>query len=403
MSLTSMLSDNAEVKSLFSTLPNFKGLCKTLNDDGAPFPKGIPPVADLVQGANAGNVGMAYDYWLRAYLQRINQDYEEPVVVADQAMRRLILGLTQFGMEDSLPEITEKYNISREIRRQYSRGDNVDERGLYEACVFLGYMEAYYRSGYVRQNGYDVDSREVHDLSQIADKTMDVEAFFKKENRILYNPTFGDMSALVGGADADFVIDTMLVDIKTVRRLGYQAEHMRQLIGYYILSKFDRDFPVEIGKIGVFFSRFNRFVYLTIADIKTVFDLDEFAEKFIGILQKQRSPRVENKVKAMMTKDEEAQERIAEVTFKRALRHAGHIILNQYADDEGLLVDKRNNRPVSRATITKAVGGKRIMDLALEKGLLHETVIQDKSAFVLDMSVLRLMSRDRRLPILLSD
>lgn len=286
MSLTSMLSDNAEVKFLFSTLPNFKGLCKTLNDDGVAFPKGMSPIADLVEGANASNVGMAYDYWLRAYLQRINKDFEEPILAADKAMKQLIWGLTRSGMEDSLSEITEEFNTSREIRRKYSQGDNVDEHRLYEACVFLGYIEAYFRSGYVRPNGYNVDAREVRDLSQIAHMTMGVESFFKKESRILYNPTFGEMSELVGGADADFVIDNMLVDIKTVRRFGYQVDHIRQLIGYYVLSKFDKSFPVKIERIGVFFSRFNRFVYLNIDDIKTVFDLEGFENRFLGILQK---------------------------------------------------------------------------------------------------------------------
>jgi len=396
MSLTTLLTSDAEIKTLFSTLPNFKNLFNTLNDDGIPFPKSLMPLADLVDGANAGNVGMAYDYWLRAYMQRINQDEDEPKLVADRSIKRLRIGLAKHELEHLLPQITEKYNVSKEIRRQFSIGNSVIERDLYEACIFLGYIEEYFRSGRIRENGYDINPNEVDDLSRIASSTKEVAHFFRKQNRVLYNPSFGDMSSLVGGADADYVIDDMLVEIKTVRRIGYQGEHLRQLIGYYILAKFDKDFPVVIDKLGIFFSRFNRFVYLTIEDIEQAFDLERFSKQFVDILQKKREKHVPNIYRLKMTKEEEAQERIAEVTFKRPLRFAGHTLLNQYANDDGILVDKRNNRPISRSTLIKAIGGKRTADLAFNKGLLREIAVGDKCTFILDMDVLRSMARDPR-------
>lgn len=299
MSLTALLKNDGEIKSLFSTLPNFKNLFKTLNDDGIPFPQSLTPLADLVDGANAANVGMAYDYWLRAYIQRINHDEGEPELVADRSIERIPFGLAEHDLEHLLPQITEKYHASKEIRKQFSAGISVIEQDLYEACTFLGYIEDYIRSGRIRENGYDVNPHEVVDLSQLASRTQEVAHVFRKQSRVLYNPSFGAMSNLVGGADADFVIDDMLVDIKTVRRFGYQIEHVRQLIGYYILAKFDNDFPVVIDKLGIFFSRFNRFVFVTIEDIQTGFDLEGFSKKFIDILQKRREKDVQNRLRKL--------------------------------------------------------------------------------------------------------
>lgn len=49
--------------------------------------------------------------------------------------------------------------------------------------------------------------------------------------RATLNPTFGEASALVGGADADFVIDHTLVDIKTTKYPELKREIPHQLVG----------------------------------------------------------------------------------------------------------------------------------------------------------------------------
>ena len=50
---------------------------------------------------------------------------------------------------------------------------------------------------------------------------------FKSEKCYL-NPTFGDASNLVGGADADIILDDMLIDIKTTKAISFTQEHYNQ-------------------------------------------------------------------------------------------------------------------------------------------------------------------------------
>ena len=57
---------------------------------------------------------------------------------------------------------------------------------------------------------------------------------FRPKRIGLLNPVFGT-SRLVMGADADLVIDDMLVDIKTTVNSRVYREQFNQLLGYYLL------------------------------------------------------------------------------------------------------------------------------------------------------------------------
>jgi hypothetical protein len=59
---------------------------------------------------------------------------------------------------------------------------------------------------------------------------------FRAKQRCLLNPHFGTASQLVGGADADLLIDNTLIDIKCGKHLSLDRENFNQLLGYYLLS-----------------------------------------------------------------------------------------------------------------------------------------------------------------------
>jgi len=84
---------------------------------------------------------------------------------------------------------------------------------------------------------------------------------------------------MVGGADADLVIDEMLIDIKTTKIFQMKREYYDQLIGYYTLYRIDGidGMPgnYEIKKLGVYFSRYG---YLHIYDIEDIIDENKFPE-----------------------------------------------------------------------------------------------------------------------------
>jgi hypothetical protein len=75
---------------------------------------------------------------------------------------------------------------------------------------------------------------------------------------MLLNPTFGESSFLVGGADTDLIAGDLLVDFKTTKRSSMLARDLDQLLGYYLLVRHhrqsDRSFP-EIKRLAIYFCR----------------------------------------------------------------------------------------------------------------------------------------------------
>ena len=100
---------------------------------------------------------------------------------------------------------------------------------------------------------------------------------FKSSNICLLNPSFGEGSKLVGGADADFIINDMIVDIKTTMKLQQKRDHINQLLGYYILHEIsgagEYTPKLKITKIGVYFSRF---AYLHVLDLDEIISKKSF-------------------------------------------------------------------------------------------------------------------------------
>ena len=96
---------------------------------------------------------------------------------------------------------------------------------------------------------------------------------------------FGDASLLVGGADADFVLDDMLVEVKTTKDFEFKRDWYNQLVGYYLLYRLGgiEGLPSrsKIRKLAIYYSRH---AILATMDVKQVVDeksLSRFADWFI--------------------------------------------------------------------------------------------------------------------------
>lgn len=76
-----------------------------------------------------------------------------------------------------------------------------------------------------------------------------------KRSPLLLNPTFGKMSALVGGADADILAGSTLVEIKTRQQACIERDDVRQLLGYAILARGCEEMP-RLSSVAVYFPRF---------------------------------------------------------------------------------------------------------------------------------------------------
>lgn len=184
-----------------------------------------PPLSE-----SYGLTGTAFDYLLRFYVQKLNPSARTHYWTAQLGLLGLGDNETQFATAKRMileaQGRHERFLASRRRR---------PTRELAEATVMLAYLETIFRSGIVDDNAFkSVPSAVVDDLEAML--ALVRPEHFRAVKRCVLNPTFGLASALVGGADADLLIDDTLIDIKTGKHLVFYREIFNQLVGYYVLS-----------------------------------------------------------------------------------------------------------------------------------------------------------------------
>ncbi|MCS3684282.1 hypothetical protein [Salinibacter ruber] len=121
------------------------------------------------------------------------------------------------------------------------------------------------------------------------------EEEFMAEDHCLLNPTFGTGSFLVGGADADLIVDNSIVDFKTTKRWRSRRRSFNQLAGYYALFRIDDwehvDSGIEISILGIYFSRHGVLHNYRVEDLISERELEEFIGKLQEVIEKRREMR----------------------------------------------------------------------------------------------------------------
>lgn len=101
------------------------------------------------------------------------------------------------------------------------------------------------------------DKRDIEDLQQLI--SIVNPEIFRAEHICVLNPNFGKEAAKLMSAEADIIIDNILIDIKTYKDLKVDRKIFNQLLGYYTLYRIGgiRGMPStnQINKVGVYFSR----------------------------------------------------------------------------------------------------------------------------------------------------
>ena len=232
---------------------------------------------------NSSLVGIAFDYLLRFYLKYLNPQAITRRWVAETSLEELkkIVEMKKSNLTEDerlvLPLWEDWYTIGTvEIKLAEERYTHFLETGrvtddLIKSAIYLSKLEVIFRGGYIVDDIEFIDDEDIEDLRKLI-SLVDSDLF--KTNKVcILNPTFGEGSKLVGGADADLVVDDMLIDIKTVKKLTFSRQYLDQLIGYYILYKIGgidgMSNQNEIKKLGVYFSRYR---YLYWYDINDIFD-----------------------------------------------------------------------------------------------------------------------------------
>jgi len=194
---------------------------------------------------NYSTVGTAFGYAMGLQLRNFNRDLvrEFPLVAEGGAKG-----------DRKRKQFLKDFNQRKEA---FLKGQ-LEIAELMPDCMVLAKLENVARSGRDFPNSqiFDTAEEDIKDLQCLV-KLVDRTSFTAVRRCILY-PRFGQSSLDLGGADADFIIDGTLMEIKTTKSLEFKREYFRQLMGYHILNKREHNMYEEPEKLGVYFSRFGK-------------------------------------------------------------------------------------------------------------------------------------------------
>lgn len=229
-----------------------------------------PPI-----GENPRLVGTAFDYLMRFWLEREAPTAKYNQWVAETAVYQTLAAVPEmiknYGGSRDYDKAERTLSLAKEAYEDFLDTGNVTNK-LLQATMDLAKLDGIYRANYYPENLDTYKEENTEDLQNLYEAIPEGE--FVTENKVLLNPTFGNASRLVGGADADLIIDDTLIDIKTVKSSRLKRHDWRQLIGYLVLANLDPDSP-RLNGVGLYYSRFGE-PWTTSADI--IYENDEYSE-----------------------------------------------------------------------------------------------------------------------------
>ncbi len=247
-----------------------------------------------------GMVGTAFDYLLRFELQRRAPHTVTKLWVAEHVPDLIWKGtetnggglLLLDGLEigdnllrynraaikiaDRAREIVEVAKAAVAAYRNFRTPNRSQQAELAAHAIRLAKLDVVFRAHKFDLTFEKAEPEDVEDLLTL----LEIAPFDKliHNKNVFLNPTFGETSKLVGGADADLITGDILVDLKTITKSEMGADDLDQLFGYYLLAcrerQTDPTFP-EIKRLAFYFSRHG---YLWIENAKTWTDHPQFAE-----------------------------------------------------------------------------------------------------------------------------
>lgn len=224
-------------------------------------------------------IGMAFDYLLRYHIGRLNRVKHLPEETVAYSAYRLIEA--KFPESDLALNALRIITIGRFASEKFHDNGDLSET-LLTSCCELAQLERVFRSKIFELEPSKIGKDEIEELRQLY-SILDKDAFVAN-SRCLLNPKFGDASLLVGGADADLIVDDLLVDIKTTKKIEVSRDYFNQLIGYALLHHINhenhglsRDPKTSVSRVGIYFSRY---AYLWTINLDEVIP-DGFDKSFV--------------------------------------------------------------------------------------------------------------------------
>jgi hypothetical protein len=207
---------------------------------------------------NYSIIGTAFDYLFRFYLSA-NYNAKDEEWFAEYTIKHRNVGKL---LRDWVEEARNNF-------RQYLSSKVITEQ-LLISCLKLAKIDPIGRA-LVFPLSLNINKNDVDDLRNLADTLSSFYSFSGLSMKdIVLNPSFGESSKIVGGADADFIIDKTLIDIKTTKNLLFSTSMIYQIVCYWILNQNEKHCGrqyYEIDNVGIYFSRHKLIIKFNIADI----------------------------------------------------------------------------------------------------------------------------------------
>jgi len=215
---------------------------------------------------DASRLGVAFDYGFRFGLDARGLGKVDKTVAANGLKKLPAL------VEDPvlLRSAREQFERAMSVLTQLSPQSTLDDTAA-EALIRLASLDYIFRCRRLEYLQLPTRSEEIADLKALF--ALIPWAQFEGKQRVLLNPTFGEGSHLVGGADADIVVDDCVIEIKTVKDISVDLSFVRQLVGYallaneYGISTLHQPYPGKISRLAVYFSRTGQLLSFPMSDV----------------------------------------------------------------------------------------------------------------------------------------
>lgn len=242
---------------------------------------------------NYGGIGTAFDYLLRFYLEH---KYPKAITrrwVAEKAFALVILFPEKsketiyfegkpLKVNDVCDKVAGQLDAARQNHETFLKTGKFTDK-LFRSALLLSQLDVIFRADYFDPNFGIYNSEDIKDLKALTKLINDKHFVAKK--KCYFNPTFGEGSMLVGGADADLILDDLLIDIKATKDLKLDREYINQLIGYYVLSLIGgvstNTKARPIKRVGVYFARHGQLWTVPIKELGDKKKFDDFKNWFV--------------------------------------------------------------------------------------------------------------------------
>ena len=219
--------------------------------------------------------GIAFDYLARFLIAQKAKQYRN-FALSNLIAEHIYLYNSRkwFQQNDAREMGRNQYNTYLKIIAEFIDGGALLEKDeIVKICVLFAKMEKESRGGKEIAPKFEIttdDEDVVQDVKSLAQVFSDVFLpRVRPDSVIVFNPTFGIGSQVVGGADADVFIDGTLYDFKVRKENSWSSKLARQLVGYYVIDSIAKDaeditsglWGHQIERVALYNARFAETVF----------------------------------------------------------------------------------------------------------------------------------------------